>query len=339
MYSVRILDKNRRLQALLPGVTWRYTRLVNEAGTIDVYIPRAIIETHITPDHVLYGYLHPAQPLVVEVPSQRPIPNRLAYAEIAAFIQVYKGTKLVISGKITGRSFGDVVTVTAKTEELLLEKHITPAQYGAVWDGWDLADVARDLLDGWHVLRVKAPEQWQSRIVENQNVDLTTDPGKVMLAKRSDGRYHENGYLVLKFDRTEVLDFKEWDRVRWSADSDGMNNPDAVVWTSIQVSTNGTQYSAPFDGGLPEEVGYVVTGDSNSVWIRINLHTNDTESPVPDDPDEKPIGHTPVVYACEMIARTHGELVAGSIPAVAGETVSGLCAIHTTALKVLFDAC
>ena len=126
-----------------------------------------------------------------------------------------------------------------------------------------------------------------------------------MLAKRSDGRYHENGYLVLKFAKTEVLDFKEWDRVRWSADSDGMDNPDAVVWTSIQVSTNGTSYSAPFDGGLPEEVGYVVTGDSDSVWIRINLHTNDTESPAPDDPDEKPIGQTPFVFACEMIARTH----------------------------------
>ena len=38
-------------------------------------------------------------------------------------------------------------------------------------DGRDLADLARDLLDGWHVLRVKAPEQWQSRIVERQNVD------------------------------------------------------------------------------------------------------------------------------------------------------------------------
>jgi len=100
------------------------------------------------------------------------------------------------------------------------------------------------------------------------------------------------------------------------------------VWTSIQVSTDGTSYSAPFDGGLPEEVGYVVTGDSDSVWIRVNLHTNDTESPAPNDPDEKPMGQTPVVYACEMIARTHGELVAGSIPAVAGETVSGISANH-----------
>ena len=325
MYQVRILDKNKQLKATLPGVRWYYKREINAVGPVEVYIPKTVIEDHIPVGHSLHDFFHTQ--------------SKLIHAEIASFVQVYKGNRLVVSGKITGRALGQVVTVFAATEEILLESIVTPAQYGAVWDGWDLADVARDLLDGWQTLRVKAPEQWQSRIVERQNVDFTTDPGKVMLAKRSDGRYHENGYLVLKFAKTEVLDFKEWDRVRWSADSDGMDNPDAVVWTSIQVSTNGTQYSAPFDGGLPEEVGYVVTGDSDSVWIRINLHTNDTESPAPDDPDEKPIGQTPVVYACEMIARTHGELVAGSIPAVAGETVSGISASHTTALKVLLDAC
>ncbi len=38
------------------------------------------------------------------------------------------------------------------------------------WDGWDLADVARDLLDGWQTVRVKAQEQWQDRMVDSSNV-------------------------------------------------------------------------------------------------------------------------------------------------------------------------
>ena len=51
---------------------------------------------------------------------------------------------------------GQIVTIEAMTEEILLEGNLTPAQYGKVWDNWDLADVARDLLDGWQSLRVKA---------------------------------------------------------------------------------------------------------------------------------------------------------------------------------------
>ena len=240
-------------------------------------------------------------------------------------MQVYKGNRLVVSGKITGRALGQVVTVFAATEEILLESSITPAQYGAVWDGWDLAGVARDLLDGWQTLRVKAQEQWQDRIVSSSNVDLTTDPGKVMLAKRSNGRYYDSGYITLLFNKNEIIDFKGWDRIRWSADSDG---PGGTVQTTIQWSSNGTSFTTPFDGGLPEEVGLFVGGNHDQVWVRINLTTEDTESP---DPEDNPRGVTPVVFACELIARTHGDLVVGSIPSVAGETVTGLSANHATA--------
>jgi len=103
-----------------------------------------------------------------------------------------------------------------------------------------------------------------------------------MLAKRADGRYYEQGYITLLFDRLEVVGFKAWDRVRWSADSDG---PEGDVQTTIQYSTNGTTWSDPFDGGLPEEVGLYIGGDHDKVWIRINLITRDTES---EDPDGNP---------------------------------------------------
>ncbi len=336
MYQARILDKNRKLVAILPGVRWLYNRRINEATSVEVYIPREVVDKQITQDHELYGFFAPSQPFAVQGKPARAKPNKAQYAEIASFIQIYKGDVLKASGKIVGRTLGQVVTVFAATEEILMESSTTPAQYGAVWDGWDLADVARDLLDGWQTLRTKAPEQWQDRMVASSNVDLTTDPGLVMLAKRPSGRYYDSGYITLLFNKNEIDDFKGWDRIRWSADSDG---PGGTVQTTVQWSSNGTSFTTPFDGGLPEEIGLYVGGDHDQVWVRINLTTEDTESPVPNDPNETPVGVSPTVFACELIARTHGDLVIGSIPSVAGATVAGLSANHATALKVLHEAC
>jgi len=45
-------------------------------------------------------------------------------------------------------------------------------------------------------------------MVGNSNVDLTTDPGHVMLAKRSNGRYYESGHIALAFGSGEIVNFK-----------------------------------------------------------------------------------------------------------------------------------
>lgn len=330
LYQARILDKNRQLKAILPGVRWSYTRRINTATGIEIHIPRETVDEQIPEGHALYGFFAPSQPFVVQAKPQRAKQNKAQYAEIAAYVQIYKGGTLKASGKITGRTLGQVVTVAAMTEEVLLESSQTPAQYGKVWDGWDLADVARDVLNGWQSIRVKDQSQWQSYMVDSSNVDLTTNPGHVMLAKRSNGRYYDSGYITLLFDKGEIPDFKGWDRVRWSADSED------PVKTSIQISNNGTSFSAPFDGGIPEEVGYYIGGDHDQVWVRINLSTTDTES---EDANEIPTGVTPTVFAVELIARTKGDLVAGNIPAVAGVTVKGLSADHASAFRVLVDAC
>lgn len=333
MYQARILDKDRQLKAILPGVRWHYNRRINEATDVSIYIPRETIDEVIAQDHALYGFFAPSQPLVVQAKPKKAKPNKAQYAEIAAFIQIYKGDVLKASGKIVGRTLGQVVTVFAATEEILLESNLTPAQYGKVWDGWDLADVARDLLDGWQTLRVKAQEQWQDRMVASSNVDLTTDPGLVMLAKRASGQYYDSGYITLVFNKSEIPHFKSWDRVRWSADSDGTGG---TVQTTIQWSSNGTSFTTPFDGGLPEEIGLYVGGDHDQIWVRINLTTKDTESP---DPEDNPVGVTPTVFSCELIARTEGKLAVGSIPSVADATVKGLSADHASALQVLVQAC
>ena len=339
LYQARILDKDRQLKAVLPGVRWHYNRRINEATEISIYIPRETIDEVVAPDHPLYGFFGAAQPVVVEGAPKRERDNKPAYAAIASYVQIYQGDKLRASGKIVGRDLGQVVTVHAMTEEILLEANLTPAQYGKVWEGWDLADVARDLLDGWQTLRVKAKEQWQQYMVDSYRVDLTTDPGLVMLAKDAEGKYYQSGYITLAFSAEEIPNFKRWDRIRWSADSDGSGGPgqEPIVRTTIQWSPNGSSWSAEWDGGLPEEVGYYIGGTYSRIYVRINLYTNDTES---EDAGGNPVGVTPTVFACELIARTEGPGVAvGNIPAMAGVKVKGLDANHTSALQVLVAAC
>lgn len=311
-----ILNRAREPQAFLPDENWQYSREPSAATSMSVEIPKTIIEDNVPVGHNLYDFFHTQ--------------DKIRHADLASFIRITRGGQTRATGKITNRRLGDVFELSAMTEEVLLENNLTPAQYGKVYDGWDLADVARDLLLGWQTLRVKDLSQWQDRLVDSSNVDLTTDPGIVMLAKRSNGRYYESGYIILKFDRQEIVDFVRWDRIRWSADSDG------VVSSSIQYSTNGVSFSQPFDGGIPEEIGYALTGDSDSIWVRINLATTDTES---EDPEGNKVGVTPAVFSIEVIGRTLGELVEGNIPQVSGVTVKGLNANYTTALKVLVDAC
>jgi len=43
-YQVRILDRYRQVRAALPGIRWQYSRRINEATEINIYIPRAVVE-------------------------------------------------------------------------------------------------------------------------------------------------------------------------------------------------------------------------------------------------------------------------------------------------------
>jgi len=310
-----ILDRDRKIRASLPGVAWNYTRRINEATDISLSVPRQVVDEYIPPGHDLEDFFRK---------------NKAQYAEIASFIQVFSGSTLKASGKIARRTLGELVEIQAFTEEILLEGNLTPAQYGKVYDGWDLAYVARDILDGWQSIRVKDKSQWQAYMADSSDVDLDTEPGVVMLAK-SGGQYRPSGYITLQFDSGEVRDFLRWDRIRWSADSED------PVKTTIQYSTNGTSWSSEFDGGIPEEVGIVPSNaTSDSMYIRINLYTDDTES---EDPDGNPVGVTPFVFAVELIARTEGDLVEGNIPATSGVVVKGIDADHASAFQVLLSAC
>ena len=295
-YADRVLiwSKDRVLQAVLPGAVAKYSRRKNEATTISIFVPNEAIAKDISAGHSLYDFFSPAK----EEKLQK-------YAEIAAYVQVYSNGRLKATGRISGRTFGREVTIQAYTEEILLESYLTPAQYGMVWEGWDLAAVARNLIWGWHSLRVTDKNQWLERLVDSGNVDLDTEPGRILLAKTASGAYRTNGYITLKFRRDEIPDFVEWDRIRWSADSED------PVSTSISYKRDNENWQGPFDGGLPEEVGWAIAGDAEEVLVRIDLKTEDTET---QDSEGKPVGVTPCVFALELIARTMGEIAEGNLP-------------------------
>lgn len=332
MYNLRILDINRRRIAVIDRLeSWRYTRRPSEATEISVTLPREDVEAALPAGVDVYAFLAPYQVVPVgRGSSSGPDEGTHRHARIAHYVEIYRGTKHVVTGRISKRDIkDDTITIQCHTEEIELESHVTPAQYGRKWDHWDLADVARDMLRGWHVQRVKDKTQWDAAI-ERVNVDTSTEPGVVMLAK-SGGKYVSQGHITLRFSKADVPGFHSWDRIRWASDNV------APVRTTMQWRADGGPWSQEMEGALPDEVG-VVPGSANAdvIDVRINLYTEDQEA---EDANGNPVGVTPYVFAVEMIARTERRIEAGDIPAAAGVLVSGLEADGASALNVLSQAC
>ncbi len=300
--QVLIWDKDRTLKAVLPGYVASYNRAINQVTQITVKV-------------------------VEEYGKEKEIDE---FLKIASLVQVYRGGLLKATGRISGRSHGNEITLNALSEEVLLEQYLTPAQYGLVYEGWDIAAVARDLLFGWETLRVTDLSQWQDRVIEQYQVDLFTDPGRVLLEKKPNGQYHSEGYIILSFSKDEIENFMQWDRIRWSADSQ------EPVYTSISYKRDDESWQGPYDGGIPEEVGWAIGSNAETVLIRIDLKTDDTETL---DSEDNPVGVTPYVFAVELIARTAGEIAEGEIPEFADAQVSGVNADYSTALEVLKSVC
>jgi hypothetical protein len=324
MYSVRILDRSRQTLAVFHAdVRWYFNRRINEAGQMTIWIPR-------------------------EEASQWPMftENKGSYAQMAYYAQIYKDTTLKAAGKITGRDFTEeYLVVQALTEEVLLENIVCPAQYGMVWDNQDIADVARDLLDNWYAARVKDQTEWEA-CVESENIDTTTEPGVVMLAKDDTGAYLPSGYIVLHFNQKAIADFylgaplgehetspfKSWGRIRWASDNGG------EVKTTMQYSDDGETWSEEIEGAFPDQVGVDPgwSDEEEDVYVRINLYTSDTTS---EDDEGNPVGQTPFVFAVEMLARVSSDILSSSIPLETGMTVKGLVADGENALAILREAC
>lgn len=285
-----------------------------------------------------------ATPLSVIVPRGD---VKLADAAIGNILMAFDGDTRLFSGRINSRDADqDVVTISALSEESLLEGVLVPPQYGLVFNHLDLAEVARRLLRPWHVLRVNTRSQWEAG-PERLNVDTATEPGRVILG-RDGTRYRANGHAVVQFNSASVTAFHSWDRIRWLSDFE------APVKTTMQYrfGTSGTwlpttttpggsgeQTIVGLRGALTDQVGFDLAGSTAAiVQVRFNLYTDDTTSPNPAGQQQ---GVTPRVFAVELLARTTGRVVAGTIPANTGVTVRGVDtgSEGSTALAVLSELC
>lgn len=334
MYTVRILDQAKSLLAVLPVESWKYARKISEITEFSVTLATASLNDNRAQflDNELITFLSGGQPVVInedQTESGATVSSAISY-----YIQLYRGESLHVMGKVAKRTIGkSVITLQARTEECILSQYRCPEQYGRKYDGWDIADIARDLLEGWHGLRIKAQSQWELA-VSSSNIDTSTEPGIVILAKDGSGVYHSSGYIVLEFDSGDVTRFEKWERIRWASDS-----ADPVFTTVAYQTYDGSSWSswsAENAGVFPDELGLVVDDyDAEKVRVRVTLSTNDLET---EDGDGDAVGSTPALFALEVIARTEAFLT-GSIPISTGVEISGVTADSNSAYEILQGGC
>ncbi len=326
MYSVRLLNQEKTLLAVLPTTGWSYNRKISEATEITVSIPRESIKT-VPMSNELFTYLSPFQ--VTETDEE--VSNSLASTTpaLAYFLQIYKDTDMIGMGIIAKRDFTEnLINFKAHTEEHLMSLYRTPADYGIKYDNTDICDVARDMLSGWAIQRIKG--NWDEAQDESQ-VDYTTDPAMVYLDKDGSGTYYARGYITFRFSQPD--DFLKWERIRWSADNE------APVYTTMAYRTydgSWSSWSTEYEGALPDKIGIEIADiDATMIEVRITLETDDQTS---EDDSGDPVGSTPALFAIEVISRTTAYLLS-SIPASSTAEVYGIQADEKSPLQVLQDAC
>lgn len=318
--SVRILDRNRAVLAVLPGAyDARYSRRPLSATEVSVSVPR-------------------------DSPG-------LQHAVRGNLLEVWRGQTLEASGRLELRDVqGGAITLTAYTEEILLKDVRLPASYGAVFSGMDAADVIRACLDGWAVKRIKSRSEWAATTGTSKTAAIDAGGGTLWLTRDSNGKYERNGYAYYRFNSSDFPGFTGWDRIRWASDYPA----DGLVYTTIQYryGTSGTWLPTitwPSDGDpsqtltgergvLPDEQGLSLGGATNSILeVRCNLYSDDQDSQ--EEGETTTSGTSPRFYALEVIARTTGTITAGTIPTSTGKIMQAVNADAVTPFDVIRDAC
>ncbi|MDI6872153.1 MAG: phage tail protein [Bacillota bacterium] len=291
LYVARVYDETGNLLAVLENTKAAYfSRKANQATEVGFSLPRN--------------------------------DPKAQYLEIAHSFDLYRNGHRTTSGVITKRDFSsNPIKVSGFTNTIKLSQMQTPAKW--VWDGVDLADVYRDLLLRFRWVRKNTQADFQAG--ERYQVDTTTEPGSVLLAKDAQYHYHASGHVttgpidlgtnVTRIDRLRLAT-REGEKVRIKAQI--RTSDDNVVWSawSTELTTNFWE----------EGVNLIALGLSQPhryVDVKLNLYTDDTTTP---DNEQNPsvYGFTPILDALEIVWREPSNLSAGSIPASFGKTVKSV---------------
>lgn len=214
------------------------------------------------------------------------------------------------AGTVTRRDLsGQITRIECITDEALLRDLVTPADWN-YWAGWELGDAVCDLLMECVVQARNTPEDWAAA-VEKADVDLTTMPGQVVLAKNATGHYKSHGYITLQFDFGQITKYQV---LRWSEDA----GEQVRIKMQFRASTDATSWGAwseELQSTFPAEDGVALTGSERFAQIRMHLYTDNTSA---KDKNGVPTGYTPVLNGVEVIARRPGPLPEGAIEETAG---------------------
>jgi hypothetical protein len=218
------------------------------------------------------------------------------------------------------------------TEEVVLTRFRTPAQYGYVLssENQTLDELVKQLDRSFIIERVKF--NWADYIVAQSNIDITTEPSFIILQNNgtsSAPSYASSGSVTFRFTKASN---EEWDRFRWV--SDFFEDQVGRLATFVSYRTAATvgalpSFTTPQAGASTDIVGIIIASQTtdNVLEVKVDLTTDTTEA-------------SPVFFSLEVIKRGPTPIHTVSVnTAAAGIATPGLDAEGTNFLDVLIAAC
>lgn len=289
----------------------KYSRSKNAADTVNIAVPRN-------------------STTLSEVPLENLIKPGLRFEIL---ISTGIGTTDVeCSGFVSKHGYdSDSYIIEGFTEEIILSRYLTPAQYGyPLYSENATLDMLVGQLSKTFVTE-NAKHGWGDFVVDSSNVDWTTNPTFVLLQNSNPGgeaSYPSTGYAVFRFQK---LASEEWERFRWV--SDYYTDEDGAVKTEVSyrqgndVGSMGS-FTTPQPGALTDVVGIIVA-DPNLTYldIRVDFSTDTSEA-------------SPVLFSLEVIKRGLSDIT--EVEALGDANLvptPGLTANNSTFLEVVSAAC
>jgi hypothetical protein len=339
IFSVIVYDENdARVGVLKDATRPRYSRSKNAADQVSFSIPRndsvirvgdsgTLDSTYLTMDLEtirmdatvrLYGA---SDPLVIRTGRRFEIVRSV----------IGEPLRVECSGYITEHGYSDdEYVVSGMTEEVLLSRYLTPAQFGypLYSENATIDDLARELGKTYITEQVKWA--WADYLVDSAYIDYTTNPTFMLLQNLNPGgeaEYVTSGYAVFRFQKAAD---EEWERFRWVGDYYSGDQGEVKIEVSYrQADTVGGlgSFTTPVPGALTDVVGIVLASQSLTYTeVRVDFTTTTTDI-------------SPVLFSLEMIKRKQDKIHTVTIVGDASSLVTpGLEADQATFLDVLISA-
>lgn len=311
IYSVIIFDEaGARVGVAKNATRPRYGRSKNAADQVSFSFPRS--------------------DLLVE-PGVDPIVIRTGRRFEILRVSGTDTTVVEASGFISEHGYsGDMYEVSGFTEEILLSRYLTPAQFGypLYSENQTIADLVAELDRTYISEQVKW--DWANYLVDSSNIDYATNPTFMLLTNLNPGgeaQYETSGYATFRFQKDSD---ETWDRFRWVGDYYSGDQGEVKTEVSYrQADTIGGlgAFTTPVAGALTDVVG-IIPANPDAVYTEVKVDFTTSNDEV-----------SPVLFSLEMIKRKQADI---TLVEVIGDAslldTPGLEADHASFLDVLIAA-